>query len=130
MSCWGSFSPEAYHRFSSGNPNPLNEMVVAPALAHRAAYDKMTFMMDEGEDEPYEMEDEYEDEGEDEDEYEGDTNASMAMGQLRAMAEDIMLILGTLSEGGEIEPWVSAKITMSQQNLSSVSDHLRFGDSD
>ena len=120
MSCWGSFSPEAYHRFSSGNPNPLNEMVVAPALAHRAAYDKMTFMMDEGEDEPYEMEDEYE----------GDTNASMAMGQLRAMAEDIMLILGALSEGGEIEPWVSAKITMSQQNLSSVSDYLRFGEGD
>jgi hypothetical protein len=122
MTCWGSFSPEAYHRFSNGIVDPMNSMVVAPALAHRAASSPKTFMMNE-EEEGYEGE--YEDEYEDEDE---DTNASMAMGQLRAMAEDIMLILSVLSEGGEIEPWVAAKITMSKQNLSAVSDYLRFSE--
>jgi len=125
MSCWGSFSPAAYHRYVSGDVDPMSGMVVAPALSHRAAHDQRTFMMDEYEDEGcWEEEDEegYEDE---EEGYEG-TNASMAMGQLRAMAEDIMLILGVLSEGEDIEPWVASKITMSKQNLSAVSDYLRF----
>lgn len=123
MSCWGSFSPEAYHRFSNGLVHPMDSMVVAPALAHRAASAPKTFMMGEGgegeEEEGYGYEYGYE--GEEE-----DSNASMAMGQLRAMAEDIMHILSELSDGDEIEPWVAAKITMSKQNLSAVSDYLRF----
>jgi hypothetical protein len=121
MTCWGSFTPEAYQKFSSGQVDPMNEMVVAPALRSRAAQAPSSFMMDEYEDE----EDEYEDEEEYENE---DTNASMAMGQLRAMAEDIMLILSQLSDGEEIAPWVASKITMSKQNLSAVSDYLRFSD--
>lgn len=126
MSHWGSFSPKAYGDFLGKLENPTNYMVVAPALASRAASQPSSYFMNEDEDE-YEDEEEWEDEYEDEDEEEFDTNASMAMGQLRSMAEDIMMILSELTDGEEIEPWVAAKITMSKQNLSSVADYLRFG---
>lgn len=103
--------------------NPVDYMVVAPALASRAAKAPETFMMDEEgeEEEDWDWEDEEEEE-------EPESNAKMAMGQLRSMAEDIALILGELSHGDHLEPWVSAKITMSKQNLSSVADYLRFSD--
>lgn len=121
---WGSFSPKAYENFMSGIHNPVNHMVVAPALAARAASAPSSFFMNEGEDEDEEYEpEEWEDEDE---EYEGETNAPMAMGQLRSMAEDIMMILSEMSPDDELEPWVAAKITMSKQNLSSVADYLRF----
>jgi hypothetical protein len=102
-------------------------MVVAPALASRAAFSPSSFMMDEDEDEmeDEEWDDDYEDE-EDEEEYE--SNARMAMGQLRSMAEDIMMILSELTPDENLEPWVAAKITMSKQNLAAVSDYLRFSD--
>lgn len=108
-------------------------MVVAPALASRAATAPQSFFMDESSDEDEEG---YEDEDEDEDwdwedeeeEEQPESNAKMAMGQLRSMAEDIALILGELSYGDHLEPWVFAKITMSKQNLSAVADYVRFSD--
>lgn len=116
MTNWGSFSPESYDAFLDQLGEPTNYMVVAPALASRAAQSPSSYMMDE-----YEDEDDYEDDYEDE-----DTNASMAMSQLRSMTEDIMLILSELTPEYDLEPWVSAKITMSKQNLSAVADYLRF----
>lgn len=121
MTNWGNFSEQSYSDFLSGVANPTNYMVVAPALASRAAMAPESFFMDEDEDyddeEGYEMEDEEE-----------ESNARMAMGQLRSMAEDIMLILSEMTPDDNLEPWVAAKITMSKQNLSAVSDYLRFND--
>lgn len=107
--------------------NPVDYMVVAPALASRAATAPQSFFMDESSDEDEEG---YEDEewGDEEDEEEHESNARMAMGQLRSMAEDIMMILSELTPDEDLEPWVAAKITMSKQNLSAVADYLRFSD--
>lgn len=131
MTNWGNFSEQSYSDFLNGISSPTNYMVVAPALASRAAMAPESFFMDEeGEYDDEEEEDYgpygYEDE-EDEDEDE-ETNAAMAMGQLRSMAEDIMLILSEMTPEDNLEPWVAAKITMSKQNLSAVSDYLRFND--
>lgn len=104
----------------NGISNPPNYMVVAPALASRAATAPQSFFMDESSDEE-DWDSDYEDEEE-----EHETNARMAMGQLRSMAEDIMLILGEMTPDTDLEPWVAAKITMSKQNLSAVADYLRF----
>ena len=127
MSNWGNFSEKSYSNFLNEIVNPSDFMVVAPALASRAAYAPTSYFMneDEDEDEGEEEEDCYqcEDEGEEE-----ESNSAMAMGQLRSMAEDIMLILSELTPDTYLEPWVAAKITMSKQNLSSVSDYLRFRD--
>lgn len=123
---WGSFTPDAFEAFMSGRANPINTMTVAPALASRANHDSYSF-------DGYEDEDDYEDEEwedeEWEDEEEGEeteTNAPMAMSQLRSMADDIMNILSEMSPYDELEPWIAAKITISKQNISAVADHLRF----
>lgn len=119
MGTCGSFSSDAYRAYSNGIQNPTNFMVMGPAMESRTAHTpRSTFMADE----PYEG---YEDEDEDE---EGESNARMAMGQLRSMAEDIMLILGEMTPDDHLESWVAAKITMSKQNLSAVADYLRFND--
>lgn len=125
MTHWGSFSESSYSDFLNEVRNPSDYMVIAPALASRAAMaPKSVFMDEEGE-----YEDEDEDYGpyghEDEDE---ESNARMAMGQLRSMAEDIMMILGEMTPDDNLEPWIAAKITMSKQNLSAVADYLRFND--
>lgn len=122
MSNWGSFSPESYENFLGEIQSPTNYMVVAPALASRAAMAPSSFFMgeEEEEEEGYDM---YDDEEEEE-----ESNARMAMGQLRSMAEDIMLILSEMTPDENLEPWVFAKITMSKQNLSAVADYLRFND--
>lgn len=112
--------------------NPVDYMVVAPALASRAAFAPTSMFLDEDDEmdedqdwgSGYDEDEEYEDEDEDEDE----SNARMAMGQLRSMAEDIMLILSELTPDENLEPWVAAKITMSKQNLGAVADYLRFSD--
>lgn len=129
MSNWGSFSEESYVDFMDRLQNPVDYMVVAPALASRAATAPQSFFMDESSDEDEEG---YEDEDwgweDEEEEGEPESNAKMAMGQLRSMAEDIALILGELSYDDHLEPWVAAKITMSKQNLSAVADYMRFSD--
>ena len=130
MSNWGFFSEESYLDFMDQLQNPVDYMVVAPALASRAAFAPQSFFLDENEDEDegdYEDED-WEDSGEEDEEEEEETNAGMAMTQLRSMAEDIALILSELTYEDELEPWVFAKITMSKQNLSAVADYLRFSD--
>lgn len=116
---WGSFSPESYEAYAMGTPNPMNGMVVAPALASRAASHSHGYGG---------YEDEWGDESVDEgyeDEYE--TNAPMAMSQLRSMADDIMMILSELTPDEQLPAWVAAKITMSKQNLSAVADYLTYG---
>jgi hypothetical protein len=125
MSNWGSFSEKSYEDFTSMLQNPTDFMVVAPALASRAASAPSSFMMDEGyeDEEEDEWDEDYEDEEEDH-----EANGRMAIGQLRSMAEDIALILGELSYDDQLEAWVAAKITMSKQNLSAVADYLRFSD--
>lgn len=54
-------------------------------------------------------------------------NAAMAINQLRVMQEKIDIMLGMLEPSDNLEPWMSAKLTMSSQNLASVADALRFG---
>lgn len=115
MSNWGNFSEQSYSDFLNGVANPMNRMVVAPALAARAAMAPESFFMNE--DGNYEEEEEEE-----------ESNARMAMGQLRSMAEDIMMILSEMNPDENLEPWIAAKITMSKQNLSAVADYLRFSD--
>lgn len=126
MSNWGSFSEESYLDFMHQLGSPVDYMVVAPALASRAAFSPSSYMMDEGEEGEEEMDmEDWEDEEEQEDQ---ESNARMAMGQLRSMAEDIMLILSEMHPDENLEPWVASKITMSKQNLSAVADYLRFND--
>jgi len=125
MPHWGSFSPDSYESFLNKVDNPVDYMVVAPALAPRAATNPSSFMMDEQEDDEGDMYD-WEDEGY-EDEEDIEPNAGMAMSQLRSMAEDIMSILSEMTPYDNLEPWVAAKITMSKQNISAVADYLRFG---
>lgn len=127
MSNWGSFSSQSYSDFMHQLKNPVDYMVVAPALAARAATAPSSFFMDEDDDEGEEdMEDRDWDEEEEEEDHE--PNARMAMGQLRSMAEDIMLILSELTPDDDLEPWIASKITMSKQNLGAVADYLRFND--
>ena len=54
-------------------------------------------------------------------------NAAMAINQLRVMREKIDIMLGMLYPDDNLEPWMSAKLTMSSQNLASVADYMRFG---
>lgn len=54
-------------------------------------------------------------------------NAAMAINQLRVMREKIDIMLGILYPDDNLEPWMAAKLTMSSQNLASVSDYIRFG---
>jgi hypothetical protein len=54
-------------------------------------------------------------------------NGAMAINQLRVMREKIDIMLGMLYPDDNLEPWMSAKLTMSSQNLASVADYLRFG---
>jgi hypothetical protein len=54
-------------------------------------------------------------------------NAAMAINQLRVMREKIDIMLGMLYPDDNLEPWMSAKLTMSAQNLASVADYMRFG---
>jgi hypothetical protein len=54
-------------------------------------------------------------------------NAGMAINQLRVMREKIDIMLGMLYPDDNLEPWMSAKLTMSSQNLASVADYMRFG---
>jgi len=54
-------------------------------------------------------------------------NGAMAINQLRVMREKIDIMLGMLYPGDNMEPWMSAKLTMSAQNLASVADYMRFG---
>lgn len=118
MSTCGSFSKDAYRAFSDGMKNPTDFMVMAPAMQPQPAHTPSSYFMDEcGEDWEHEDEDE-----------EAEPNARMAMGQLRSMAEDIMVILSEMAPDDYLEPWVAAKITMSKQNLSAVADYLKFND--
>jgi len=82
--------------------------------------------MGEGCDECGHDEDEEYEGWEDEDEVE--PNARMAMGQLKSMAADIMVILSEMTPDDNLESWVAAKITMSKQNLSAVADYLRYNE--
>ena len=54
-------------------------------------------------------------------------NGAMALNQLRVMREKIDIMLGMLYPDDNLEPWMSAKLTMSSQNLASVADYMRFG---
>jgi hypothetical protein len=54
-------------------------------------------------------------------------NGAMAINQLRIMREKIDIMLGMLYPDYNLEPWMSAKLTMSSQNLASVADYMRFG---
>jgi hypothetical protein len=54
-------------------------------------------------------------------------NGAMAINQLRIMREKIDIMLGMLYPDDNLEPWMSAKLTMSSQNLASVADYMRFG---
>lgn len=54
-------------------------------------------------------------------------NGAMAINQLRVMREKIDIMLGMLYPDDNLEPWMSAKLTMSSQNLASVADYMRFG---
>ena len=54
-------------------------------------------------------------------------NAGMAINQLRVMREKIDIMLGMIYPDDNLEPWMSAKLTMSSQNLASVADYMRFG---
>lgn len=129
MGTCGSFSNDAYRAFSNGIKNPKNFMVMGPALAPAPGRAPSSVFMGEGsggcgcegeeEDESWEHEDE---------EHEAEPNARMAMGQLKSMAADIMVILSEITPDDYLEPWVSAKITMSKQNLSAVADYLRYSD--
>lgn len=131
MSTCGSFSSDAYRAFTDGIQNPTNFMVMAPAAEPKPTTAPGSLFMDEypeshmGDDEESEEGEGWEEESEEE-EYE--PNARMAMGQLRSMAQDIMVILSEISPDDYLEPWVAAKITMSKQNLSAVADYLRFND--
>lgn len=127
MAHWGSFSPDSYEAFLGKIENPTNFMVVAPALASRAATAPSSYFMDEGDNEE-DMEMSYDGESEEDKDDEFESNASMAMTQLRSMAQDIMDILSVLTPNENLEPWVAAKITMSKQNLSAVADYLNFSD--
>lgn len=122
MSTCGSFSKDAYRAFSDGMKNPADFMVMAPAMQPQPAHAPSSYIMDECGEEA-EGDWEHEDEGE-----EAEPNARMAMGQLRSMAEDIMVILSEMTSDDYLEPWVAAKITMSKQNLSAVADYLKFND--
>lgn len=117
MSNCGSFSPEAYRAFSDGIANPTNFMVMAPAAHPHHAKAPSSYFMDES---CGECEEEEEDHGHFE------SNARMAMGQLRSMADDILVILSEMTPHDNLEPWVAAKITMSKQNLSAVADYLKY----
>lgn len=130
MSNWGSFSEESYEDFMDRLQNPVDYMVVAPALASRAATTPQSFFMDESSDEDEEgyADEDWDWEDEEEEGEESESNARMAMGQLRSMAEDIMMILSEITPEDNLEPWVFAKITMSKQNLSAVADYMRFSD--
>jgi hypothetical protein len=56
-----------------------------------------------------------------------ETNAAMAINQLRVMREKIDIMLGLLYPDDNMEPWMATKLTMSSQNLASVADAMRFG---
>lgn len=127
MTNWGSFKPESVEAFERGLQSPANYMVVAPALASRAAYSNPNLMFDDEEEEE-EFGYENEDEEEEEEEEEFEPNGPMAMSQLRLMASDIMRILSNMTPYDNLEPWVAAKITMSSQNMSSVADYLEYGE--
>lgn len=126
MGTCGSFDPDSYRAFTDGIQNPSNFMVVAPAMQPTPANHPSSYFMDEDEEEEENEGWGYDDEEDEEEEYE--PNAKMAMGQLRSMAQDIMDILSEITPGDYLEPWVSAKITMSKQNLSAVADYLKFSD--
>lgn len=134
MGTCGSFSSDAYRAFTNGVQNPANFMVMGPAAHSAPNRAPQSFFMDEsmggcGDDEE---EEEgwmgHDDEEEEEEEREYEPNARMAMGQLRSMAQDIMDILSEITPDDYLEPWVSAKITMSKQNLSAVADYLKYSD--
>lgn len=130
MGTCGSFSSDAYQAFTNGVQNPTNFMVMGPAAHSAPNRASQSFFMDEGQMGHHDDEEEegwmgHDDEDEEE-EYE--PNARMAMGQLRSMAQDIMDILSEITPDDYLEPWVSAKITMSKQNLSAVADYLKYSD--
>lgn len=56
-----------------------------------------------------------------------ESNAGMAINQLRVMREKIDIMLGILYPDDNLEPWMASKLTMSSQNLASVADYMRFG---
>lgn len=126
MSTCGSFSKDAYSAFENGIKNPSNFMVMGPAMGSTPAFTPRSVFMNEDCDECGHDEDEEYEGWEDEDEAE--PNARMAMGQLKSMAADIMVILSEMTPDDHLESWVAAKITMSKQNLSAVADYLRYND--
>lgn len=129
MSPCGSFSQDAYNAFENGIKNPTNFMVMGPSLSHHPTYSPRSVFMDEDCDEcGYEGDDDDHEGWEEEEENEAEPNARMAMGQLKSMAADIMVILSEITPDDYLEPWVSAKITMSKQNLSAVADYLRYNE--
>lgn len=125
MSTCGSFSKDAYSAFENGIKNPSNFMVMGPAMGSHPARTPSSVFMDEGCDECGYDDDDHEGW---EDEDEAEPNARMAMGQLKSMAADIMVILSEMTPDDHLESWVAAKITMSKQNLSAVADYLRYND--
>jgi hypothetical protein len=54
-------------------------------------------------------------------------NGAMAINQLRVMREKIDIMLGMLYPDDNLEPWMATKLSMSSQNLASVTDYMRFG---
>lgn len=129
MGTCGSFSSDAYRAFSNGIKNPKDFMVMGPALAPAPGRAPSSVFMGEGS-EGCGCEGEEDEEGweHEDEEHEAEPNARMAMGQLKSMAADIMVILSEITPDDYLEPWVSAKITMSKQNLSAVADYLRYND--
>ena len=56
-----------------------------------------------------------------------ESNASMALTQIRVIREKCDILLGMLYPDDNLPPWMATKITMSAQNMASVADALRFG---
>lgn len=56
-----------------------------------------------------------------------ESNGGMSINQLRAIRENVDIILSMLEPGDNLPPWVATKLAVSSNNLTSVADFLQFG---
>ena len=92
--------------------NPMDEMVVGPALEKEPGKNKDTFFLSESGDDAFQS---------------TQPNGGMVATQLKIALEKTRILLSMVEPEDNFEPWVATKINNAAVNLASVADYLRFG---
>jgi len=92
--------------------NPMDEMVVGPALEKEPGKNKDTFYLSESGDDAFQS---------------TQPNGGMVATQLKIALEKTRILLSMVEPEDNFEPWVATKINNAAVNLASVADYLRFG---